>query len=124
MLSFAPRSRIYLATEPADLRKGFDGLSALAQHALGHDPMRGGLYVFLNRRMTQLRILFWDGDPYCFVAKRLEEGTFRRVRAIDGSASVEIDAAELAMLLAGIEATSIRRRKRYRRRDSSQAAQD
>jgi len=123
VLSFASRSRIYLATEPADLRKGFDGLSALAQHALGRDPMRGGLYVFLNRRMTQMRILFWDGDGYCFVAKRLEEGTFRRVRSIDGSASVEIDAAELAMLLAGIEATSIHRRKRYKRRDSSQESQ-
>ena len=113
MLSFGSTARIYVATAPTDLRKGFDGLSALVKRDLGCDPMSGGLYVFLNRKLTQMRVLFWDRDGYCFFAKRLEQGTFRRMKAGDGGTVIEIDAAELAMLLAGIDAKSVRRRKRY-----------
>lgn len=119
MLSFSPHARIYVATEPADLRKGFDGLSALVQRDLGHDPMQGGVYVFLNRRLTQMRALFWDRDGYCYIAKRLEQGTFRRVEADGGRRYLEIEAAELAMLLAGIDAEQVRRRKRFRPRPAS-----
>jgi transposase len=103
-----------LATVPTDLRKGFDGLSALVQSELGLSPMRGDLFIFLNRRATQVRILFWDRDGYCVLSKRLEQGTFRRVRTAEGSAGVEIDAGELAMLLEGIDAKQVRRRKRYK----------
>jgi transposase len=105
---------IYVATQPTDLRKGFDGLSALVQRDLGRDPMRGGVYVFLNRRLTQMRALFWDRDGFCYLAKRLEQGTFRRVKPRDGQSYLEIESAELAMLLAGIDAERVRRRKRFR----------
>jgi transposase len=104
---------MYLATAPADMRKSFDGLSALVQGELGLDPMRGGVYIFLNRRATQIRLLFWDRDGYCVVGKRLEQGTFLRVRTAEG-VGVEIDSAELVMLLEGIEAKEVRRRKRYK----------
>lgn len=114
MLTFGSGARLYLATAPADLRKGFDGLSALVQFELGMEPTRGDLFIFLNRRGTQIRILFWDRDGYCVLMKRLEAGTFRRVRESDGSAGVEIDAGELGMLLAGIDAKQVRRRKRYK----------
>ena len=117
MLTWPANVRLYLASAPVDLRKSFDGLSALASGELGLDPMRGGLFIFLNRRMTQVRILFWDRDGYCVLAKRLEQGTFRRVRTEEGSAAVEIDAAELSMLLEGIEAKELRRSKRYRPAD-------
>jgi transposase len=113
MLTWPPGVRLYLATAPVDMRKSFDGLSALVQSEIGLDPMRGGLYIFLNRRMTQVRILFWDRDGYCVLGKRLEQGTFRRVRTAEG-AGVEIDAAELSMLLEGIDAKQVRRRKRYK----------
>ena len=124
MLSFSPHARIYIATDPTDLRKGFDGLSALVQRDLGRDPIHGGVYVFLNRRLTQLRALFWDRDGYCYIAKRLESGTFRRVDGPGGRKYLEVEAAELAMLLAGIDVEQIRRRKRFRTRsESSQNAQ-
>jgi transposase len=60
-----------------------------------------------------VRILFWDRDGFCVLMKKLEAGTFRRVKTSEGSARVEIDAGELAMLLEGIDAPKVRRRKRY-----------
>lgn len=114
MLSFPSGVRLFVATQPTDLRKSYDGLSALVDSELGMTPTSGDLFIFLNRRGTQMRILFWDRDGYCVLMKRLERGTFRRVTSPDGESHVEIDAAELAMLLEGIDAKSVSRRKRYR----------
>lgn len=114
MLTLPSRSRLFLATQPTDLRKGFNGLSALVDGTFGMESMSGDLFIFLNRRATQVRILYWDRDGYCVLMKRLEAGTFKRVRTADGP-QVEIDAWELSMLLEGIEAEKLRRRKRYRR---------
>ena len=119
MLTFPSNVRLYLATSPTDMRKGFDGLSTLVESELGMSPLRGDLFIFLNRRATQVRILFWDRDGYCVLAKRLEQGTFRRVKAADGGAGIEIDAGERAMLLEGIDAKHVRRRKRYRKPEES-----
>ena len=116
MLTFPANVRLYLATAPTDMRKGFNGLSTLVESELGMSPLRGDLFIFLNRRATQVRILFWDRDGYCVLAKRLEQGTFRRIRAADGGMpGVEIDVGEFAMLLEGIDARHVRRRKRYKR---------
>lgn len=114
MLSFGASVRLFVATAPTDLRKSFDGLSTLVQAELGMSPLRGDMFIFLNRRATQVRILFWDRDGYCVLCKRLEQGTFRRVQGADGEASVEIEAAELAMLLHGIDAEAVHKRKRYK----------
>jgi transposase len=72
VLSLGSNTRIYLATAPADLRKSFDGLSALVEGSFGMDAMSGDLFIFLNRRATQVRILFWDRDGFCVLMKRLE----------------------------------------------------
>ena len=114
MLTFPSGVRLYLATKPTDLRKSFDGLSTLVQGSFALSPTTGDLFVFLNKRGTQVRILFWDRDGYCVLAKRLEAGTFRRVKDVQGAERVEIDAGELAMLLEGIDAPKVRRRKRYK----------
>lgn len=114
MLTLPSGVRLYLATQSTDLRKSFDGLSTLVQGAFELTPTSGDLFIFLNRRGNQVRILFWDRDGYCVLAKRLEAGTFRRVKDAAGVARVEIDAGELAMLLEGIDAPKVRRRKRYR----------
>lgn len=90
----------------------------LVEHHFGRDAMNGDLFIFLNRRCNQIRLLFWDRDRFCIVAKKLEQGTFRRVRDDDGVTHAEIDAGELAMLLEGIEAKEIRRKKRYHRQRS------
>ena len=85
----------------------------LVEHHFGLNAMNGDLFIFLNRRCNQIRLLFWDRDGFCIVAKKLEQGTFRRVRNNDSVTHAEIDAAELALLLEGIDAKVISRKKRY-----------
>jgi transposase len=114
MLTFPAGVKLYLATEPTDLRKSFNGLSLLVEQHFGLDAMAGHLFVFLNRRANQVRILFWDRDGFCIVAKKLERGTFRRNRqGEDGQTHLQIDAADLALLLEGIEIKELRRSPRY-----------
>ncbi len=114
MLTFPANVRLFLAHEPTDCRKSFNGLAGIVRSAFHLTPMSGDIFVFLNRRGTQVRMLFWDRDGFCLLAKRLEAGTFRRVRqAAQGMVHVEIDAAELTMLLEGVDAKQVRRRKRY-----------
>ena len=114
MLTFPAGVRLFLSTQPTDLRRGYDGLSAIVDSEFEMEATSGDLFLFLNRRANQVRILFWDRDGYCVLMKRLVKGTFRRVKTAEDKAQVEIDAGELAMLLEGIDAKQIRRRKRYR----------
>jgi transposase len=115
MLTLPPSVKIFVAVEPVDARKSYDGLSAIVQSQFGHDILCGHLFAFINRRGHQIQILFWDRSGLCIVKKRLEVGTFSLVRGPDGEAMhVEIDAAELALMLEGIELKGAKRRKRYR----------
>jgi transposase len=114
MLTFPSRTQLYLATEPTDLRKSFRGLSMQVEHHFGRDVTNGDLFIFLNRRRNQVRILFWDRDGFCIVGKKLEQGTFVRVVDEEGSTHAQVDAGQLAMLLEGIEAKEVKRKKRYR----------
>ena len=107
--------RIYLCTSPADMRKGFDTLAALVREHLGHDPLSGHLFLFVGRSRDRLKIIYWEADGFALWYKRLEEGTFRLPSAKNVGASVELKASELAMLLEGIDLTSIKRRKRFSR---------
>jgi len=104
-----------VALEPADLRRSYDGLCALVSGAFGRDVFEGDAFVFLNRRGTQVRVLYWDRDGYCIWMKRLEAGTFRRLEGARGQVLLEVDAGELGMLLSGIDAVAVKRRKRYAR---------
>lgn len=105
--------RIYLCTSPTDMRKGFDSLAALVREHLQLDPLSGHLFLFASRSRDRLKLLYWDSDGYALWYKRLEEGTFRLPSAKTCGASAELKASELAMLLAGIDLTSIKRRKRF-----------
>jgi transposase len=120
MLTLPPSVRIYVATQPCDLRKQFDGLALLVEQGLKEDPRNGHLYVFRNRRGSHVRILFWDRSGYCLVSKRLEKGTFRvpwTKEAMAGHAHLQMEAAELALLLEGIDLRGARRRPRWAPRD-------
>lgn len=114
MLTLPRTSRLFIATTPTDLRKSFDGLATLVEGQFGRHVRSGDVFIFLNKRATQVRMLFWDRDGFCIVMKRLDAGTFRRVTADAGIDHVEIAPAEFAMLLEGIDAQVIRRRKRMR----------
>jgi transposase len=101
------------------MRKSFDGLAALAVDVVRQEPLSGHLFVFRNRREDRIKVLYWDRTGFCLFYKRLEQGTFRFPRAMtttvaDGSAAGEIDAAELALILEGIDLNDAVRRKRYR----------
>ena len=97
------------------MRKGFDTLAALVREELRCDPLSGHLFLFVGRRRDRIKILYWDKDGYALWYKRLEKGTFRMPVAKNESASIELKASELAMLLEGIDLRSIKRRKRFRR---------
>lgn len=105
--------RIYLATGPTDMRKGFDSLAALVRDHLGHDPLSGSLFLFVGRDKDRIKILHWDTDGFALWYKRLEEGSFRLPSSHTAGSSVELKASELAMLLEGIDLTSIKRRRRF-----------
>lgn len=111
-------TRIWLASEPADMRCGFDRLAELARSVTGQEPLSGHLFLFRGRGGDRLKILYWDRDGYALWYKRLEEGTFKLPRIEAGAASVELRASELAMLLDGIDLRSIKRGKRYRRENA------
>ncbi len=110
-----PRSvRIYMAVGPVSLRKSFEGLSNEVRGVLALDPVSGHLFIFLNRRRTQVKLLAWTRGGYTVIHKRLERGRFafpERVR--DGATSVEIGAHELAMLLEGLVVAPVRASQRW-----------
>jgi transposase len=114
MLSLPPSVRILLAREPADMRKGFDGLAHLVQSVLQEDPLSGHLFVFRNRRGDRIKLLLWDTDGFLILYKRLEKGTFRFPAVTDALAtSVTVNATDLIMLLDGADLQSVKRRPRY-----------
>lgn len=109
------RVRVFLCTSPTDMRKGFDTLAVLVREGLGYDPLSGHLFLFVGRRRDRLKLLYWDRDGYALWYKRLEQGTFQMPVAKPETASIELKASELAMLLEGIDLRSIKRRKRFQR---------
>ena len=76
MLQLTPQSRIFLATQPVDFRKGIDGLAAVCRQVLGENPLAGAVYVFRNRAATALKLLLYDGQGYWLLMKRLSQGRF------------------------------------------------
>lgn len=100
-------TRIWLAAGATDMRRGFDRLAALLQQRLGADPFSGRLFIFRGRRGDRVKLLWWDGDGMCLLAKRLERGRFVWPQAAGGS--VHLNAAQLSMLLQGIDWRTPRR---------------
>ena len=111
MLSLPSAVRIWLAACPTDLRKSFDSLAELVRQHLAADPLSGQLFVFRNKRADRVKLLYWDEDGFVIVYKRLELGTFRFPEAT--ASGVEIRAADLQMLLDGVDLDSVQRWRRY-----------
>ena len=102
--------RIYVYTEPVDMRRGFDGLALIARDAMGQDPRCGALFVFTNRRADRLKALWWDSNGYCVLYKRAHRAVFELPACEDGSSvSVRVDGKMLGQLLAG--APKVRKRR-------------
>ena len=104
--------RIFVCTEPVDMRRGFDALALLTRDKLGQDPRSGALAIFTNRRRDRLKALWWDRNGYCVLYKRFHDAIFELpVAQGPGTAAVRIDGQKLAALLAGVTKTRRRRRK-------------
>jgi transposase len=113
MLSFTGSLKVFLAAQPADLRKGFSGLYAMTAQVLREDPQSGALFVFTNRDRTRIKSLYWDGTGLWVMTKRLEKGRFSWPEADGGK--VELKPGELALLLDGIELKNVVRKSWFRR---------
>jgi transposase len=106
--------RVYFATQPTNLRQSFEGLTNQIRHALGYDPLSGHVFVFLNRRRNQVKLILWTRGGFTIVHKRLECGTFTfPARVVEGVTSVVIDVHELAVLLEGIEVDELKTKPRW-----------
>lgn len=101
MIGLPAGTRIWLVAGATDMRKGFDGLSALVQAVLHDNPFSGQLFVFRGRRGDRAKVLWWDGQGLCLYYKRLERGRFVWPRAQNGV--VHLTPAQLSMLLEGID---------------------
>jgi transposase len=110
-------TKVYLAKDVTNMRKGFPGLISLTEAVLRQEPTSGHLFMFLNRRRDLMKILYWDGTGFCIWAKRLERGSFQRPPAVAGEErpSLELSATQWSMMLQGIDLRSVRQRLRFQR---------
>ena len=113
--------RVHLYGRPVDMRRSFDGLYALTRQELGEDPMSGRLFAFINRRATQMKVLYWDRTGFCVWAKRLEQGRF--VSDWGRVSTKEMDWTGLKLLLEGIEPRVVRRRYTAQRKHTATVMQ-
>jgi transposase len=116
VLSFPGSVRVFLAVEAIDMRKGFEGLQALAGERLGEDVRSGALFVFTNKRHTRLKMLYFDGTGLWLLTKRLEEGTFAWPKLQEiGAAKLALRTEALAMLTDGIDLRGAKMRPWFER---------
>jgi transposase len=121
MLTVAAGTRVYLAIEPVDLRRGHDGLCALTRGVLGLDPYAGHLFVFVGKRCDRIKILFWDRGGFVVYYKRLARGRFQLPRLTADADRIVLDPTQLVMLLGGFEPVSTRRTPAWQPARSSAA---
>lgn len=116
MLTLPASVRIYVAADPVDLRRGFDGLAATTRSVIQEDPLGGHLFVFLNRRRNRIKLLTWDRTGFLLLFKRLERGTFQLpTQPQAGRRHIELDAGDLGLMLEGVDLRGAHRRERWRR---------
>jgi len=121
MLTLPPSVRIFVCLEATDMRKGFDGLAAVTRDLIGEDPLTGHLFVFFNRKRDRVKTLYWDRSGLCLFYKRLEKGRFQ-LAALDAHRRghrAEIEAAELTLIVQGIDLKQAKRRPRFTPRKSA-----
>jgi transposase len=116
MLTLPSSVKIFLYTQPADMRSGFHKLSMLAENFMRQDPFCGHLFVFFNKTGDKCKILFWDRTGFVIWYKQLQEGAFEKLPCENNTPSIEVDIAKLTWILEGIDLFKTRRRKRYERK--------
>jgi transposase len=119
MIGIAHGLRVFVCTQPADMRRSFDGLAGMTTSIIEQDPLCGHLFVFRNRNRDRVKILYWDRDGLAIWYKRLEKGTFQFPTDLQDREQrqprAEISVDDLSLLLGGIDLRSVERRKRFKR---------
>ncbi|MFC6193589.1 IS66 family insertion sequence element accessory protein TnpB [Dyadobacter subterraneus] len=111
MLALSHSCRYFLYRSPTDMRFGIYSLAGLVRNELGFDPSSGDVFIFLGKRLNQIRLLQWDRDGFAMYVKKLEQGTFEWPKGED----ISITSQQLTLLLQGVMLDSVRLRKRYQR---------
>ena len=122
MISLTGSLRVFVCTQPADMRRSFDGLCGMASDIMKQDPLSGHLFLFRNRNRDRLKILYWDRDGLAIWYKRLEKGTWQFPTDVKPGVKVtsaEITKQELSLLLDGIDLRSVERRRRFQKSENS-----
>lgn len=114
MLTLPASVRVYLASAPVDMRKGFHGLTEIVRGQWRRDVYSGHLFAFVGRRRDLAKILAWDRGGFVLYAKRLERNRFKLPKVTAAATHIEIDATQLAMLLDGIDLGGVRRPLHWR----------
>lgn len=109
MFNHLGNHRIWLCTQPTDMRCSFDGLSARVRNHLGQNPLCGDWFVFINRRRTMMKVLYYAPGGYALWCKRLEQGTFARLQ------QRQLTLSELMLLIDGVDVQTVRHRRRFQR---------
>jgi transposase len=112
MLALSPSTRVFICSNPIDMRSSFDSLSGLIQSHFGRNPACGYLFVFFSRRRDRMKVMFWDLDGFALYYKRLERGTFTWVTDLDLDDGGEIQASDFSMILTGINPCSTNQKHR------------
>jgi transposase len=113
LFSMDEATKVFLCSQPTDMRKGFEGLYGLVLEQLDLDPRCGYLFVFMNNQRNRLKVLHWNNDGLALFHKRLERGTFKRPTAQKNALNSELTKEELFMILHGIDFEKTKKRKRY-----------
>lgn len=122
-MSLPPSVRLYVASQPVDGRKGVDSLMVIVRDVFGHDPFGGHLFVFFSKRCDRVRIVYWDRDGFASWTKRLEKGRFKPVFSVDGQLmAATIEAAELGLIIQGLDLRDAQRRPRWEPRSTKTVA--
>lgn len=103
MIGVTRAVRVFAYGAPVDMRRGFNGLAAMVEQEIGHDLLRGDVYLFVGRSCRRAKVLYFDGTGLCLLAKRLEKGRFARPWARERGATVSLTLSELALFLEGGE---------------------
>jgi transposase len=111
MLTWPQAVRVFVHTQPADMRRGFDRLACMVQEILHQDPFSGHLFVFVNRGGDRMKILFWDRSGFALFYQRLEEGVFHLPQEDPGG--VEIDVPRLMLILEGLDLSEAKQHQRF-----------
>ncbi len=116
MIALRGDSKIWLCTQPTDMRRSFNGLTAQVKRMLNDNPQSGALFVFINRRRSQMKCLYYESGGYCLWSKQLEQGQFAMP---GGTRDVKksLGQTEFMSLIEGLDLVIKRRRKRYKKND-------